>query len=710
MPTEYMQWLVDSGNVYSRELEDKMSACIIEPISEACMWDAYTWDIKKYKERTDTTQNKLKTMWEYIENWFDGVKEAMQKIATAENKREKLLDENFRIWSWWNVWLEDVKIITDNKIKISELDIEIENLNNEYGDSIEAYELSLTTYGSILEDLNKIKNKLYWKVDAVLEETNSIIWSGNQAIEDWKSRAWDQREKLQDEIKAKMIEFDAEQEVRREMRDSHLDELKKPVGIPLSYNNEISYVDYDENIYKENLEILQKSLKDIKESTSNESFKKELDEYIKLSNINNNISPATDELNNIKTQYTTIVNDHIEHNKLITEIIWEDYNKFLYAVSQNDIRLVWNDDINISLASNLFDIDKDSLNIIKQQENINKTYLDYNSKNIDGYISALSSNNAEWLNMGEKEYNDSKKYMYEIKEKTQLAYNILEKENINFNKTLNNKDRTILAQNNGSSNWWAVGWWAFTDISSYIDGKVIKTPEWSFDLANDEYVREFQGRSLMVDINDDGANDLLLRDRNNLYIKYRNWNNNYNYDQEDYIDKYYLYHISSYKELMDDSDEWFVKINNIYLKVCDSNWEIKNFRYNGWDFDSIKVSWMNSQSLWDSPSGYLIKMIHRVDLFNDKESIVSNSNEEIFDKKYRLVLPKWAPLTGTKITLEEWTYRTEDILSGLIFDTMEYNENMDNINLTIQNIPRNWQYSEIYTLDLYEDSLYFINN
>jgi len=33
-------------------------------------------------------------------------------------------------------------------------------------------------------------------------------------------------------------------------------------------------------------------------------------------------------------------------------------------------------------------------------------------------------------------------------------------------------------------------------------------------------------------------------------------------------------------------------------------------------------------------------MIHRVDLFNDKEVIVSNNNREIFDKKYILALPK----------------------------------------------------------------------
>jgi len=50
------------------------------------------------------------------------------------------------------------------------------------------------------------------------------------------------------------------------------------------------------------------------------------------------------------------------------------------------------------------------------------------------------------------------------------------------------------------------------------------------------------------------------------------------------------------------------------------------------------------------------------------------------------------------------------MIGNLIFDVLEYQENSDTINLTINDIPRNWQYSEIYTLKLYEDSLYFIDS
>jgi len=96
----------------------------------------------------------------------------------------------------------------------------------------------------------------------------------------------------------------------------------------------------------------------------------------------------------------------------------------------------------------------------------------------------------------------------------------------------------------------------------------------------------------MTDINNDGENDLILRDDNNLYVKYRNENTEYENTQ--YINDYYKHDISSYKDLIDESEDGFVKINDIYIKLADDKREVKNFKYNGADYDSIKVSWMNS--------------------------------------------------------------------------------------------------------------------
>jgi len=37
MPQDYAQALVDSGSYYSRIAEQKMSACVTNPISKACL-------------------------------------------------------------------------------------------------------------------------------------------------------------------------------------------------------------------------------------------------------------------------------------------------------------------------------------------------------------------------------------------------------------------------------------------------------------------------------------------------------------------------------------------------------------------------------------------------------------------------------------------------------------------------------------------------
>jgi PDZ domain-containing secreted protein len=96
-------------------------------------------------------------------------------------------------------------------------------------------------------------------------------------------------------------------------------------------------------------------------------------------------------------------------------------------------------------------------------------------------------------------------------------------------------------------------------------------------LANKEYVKSFQGKTLMTDINKDGKNDLIMWDKNNVYLKYRN--NNSEYNNLNYNNKYYKYSVESYQKLLDDSEDGFIKINDIHVKLCDWDWEVKNFKY-----------------------------------------------------------------------------------------------------------------------------------
>ncbi len=733
MPWDYMQEAIDSGNYYSKIAEQKMSACANNPISTACMWDGYTWDIKETNEKAQELKDKILEIKNIIEKWFEWVKEAIQLISQKETEKENLesknetIEENMiKVEDEINSLNDDLEITTnenrrntiisdieaykttlsgyqkqldENKIIIDELQIEIDQLYDKYWKTIESYEKYLDTYWELYSKYDAVKDQLSKRAKDALDKANETISSGDTLLDSWVDFVsndvlqFDKIEEWNKKIQEEMDVFEQKQNFRREQRNYNLDNMYKDL-------DEISYIDYDSKSYEENLNKLKNGLKDIKNKTENKSFKKEIDEYIKLANLNNNIKPANDDLEKVKWEYSNIVNSIKNQNSKVLEEINTDYDNFLESVEANKVSLVWENDKKISISTKLFDIDQSSLDIIKSQENINKKYMDYHSDNIDWYLNAINNNKAEDLNMSQEVYNANKKYLWELKEKTKIAYNTIE-------------NKKLFAQNSSNSNSsnsteTSNNWGSFTDISSYIDWKVIKTPEWSIDLANDDYVTDFQWRTLMTDINNDWENDLIMRDNNNIYIKYRN--NQNSYENTQYDDDYYMYEISSYKDLLANSEEWFVKIRDIYVKLGDQNREVKNFKYNGWDFDSIKLNWKNSLALWDNPKWYLVKMIHRVDLFNDKEIIVSNNNKEFFDKKYILVLPKWSNITGTKISLEEWTYRTENMLSWLIFDVIYYNENQENIDLTVQDIPRNWQYSEIYTLELYEDKLYYINN
>jgi hypothetical protein len=48
--------------------------------------------------------------------------------------------------------------------------------------------------------------------------------------------------------------------------------------------------------------------------------------------------------------------------------------------------------------------------------------------------------------MSDQQYNNDKKYMYDLKEKTNLAYTVLE--NSNTDNIVTHKDRKLLAQSN----------------------------------------------------------------------------------------------------------------------------------------------------------------------------------------------------------------------------------------------------------------------
>jgi uncharacterized membrane-anchored protein YhcB (DUF1043 family) len=174
-------------------------------------------------------------------------------------------------------------------------------------------------------------------------------------------------------IKQKMNEFEKKESIRKDQRWENLDNLYK----------DISYVDYDENIYEESSKVIKNTLNTIIAKSDDTSFNKKISEYINLIDMDKKIKPAINNIENIKTQYAKVVNEIQYNNKSLSDTISSDYDKFLYAVANNSKSLVSDTNSEISLSSKLFDMEDNTIDMIKQQENINKLYLDYNNDNIE---------------------------------------------------------------------------------------------------------------------------------------------------------------------------------------------------------------------------------------------------------------------------------------------------------------------------------------
>ena len=736
--SDYASYGTDYVSNLAKRYSDHLKACTNNMFSVECLWDSSAQEVNELNELL----NKISRYKSLLDSWFSWLWQVLSDLENKRDELENLQKENqelqTELQSNWvllnnyqsqlnstsdetqrkllllqieNIEKDNTKIlkkIEENILRINELQSEINDLNEEYWSSIQAYNELISLY-------NELKNQYSQIEEALLRRWKEIIdWINREIEQAWQSVNFNEMKLFDNAFWSWSQELETKKELERNNRSENLQNLYKEIGWT------VSYVDYDPEINKNNFAILKDTLSEINEKTNNKEIKKKAKEYLSLIAMDRNISANNDSIVNVEKQYNSIINNYVEKNDEILDLIENNYDKFLVSVSNNDTSLVNNNSTDITLSAKLFDMDKNTILALNNWDNIVNKYMDYNLKNLQWYINALENNDASTLNMDEEVYTLNKSYLNSIKDLSDKVYGIT---NIGWDSSASNnylssidESPILLAQNvwwnNNSSVWnqWNNNSAYSIDIANYIDWYTLNTEEWSFLLANTDYINKFQSKFLLTDINWDSHSDLIMWDNHNVYIKYRN--NNSNYDNIDYDDAsyFYVYKIESYEDLMEDSDDWIVSIRYWWIiprylkvKLVDTNWWVKNFKYSWQTFDSIKVSRLNSKNVWDKVDWYLVKMIHRVDQFNDKENLISQGNNSVlFDKKYVLVLPMWSEITWTNLETEEWTLNNIEnwIWTGnKIFSLLQYNNSSDNINLTVKDLPRNWQYTEIYTLN-----------
>ena len=485
-----------------------------------------------------------------------------------------------------------------------------------------------------------------------------------------------------------------------------------------------------------------------------------------------NISPAYKEMENAWLQAQGVIEKKQKETQKLAEQIQNDYDGFIKSL-ENKNTLVKSKDFSTTISSPLFNVDNKTVNFLQKQENPNETYIKLNKTVLDGYMKALDSQAPAELNMTETTYNKSKQYLQSLNNKIAMIDLPADRHGTNYGssplitynhgtspllaanlaplwkgeaepvakqgdlQTKKTAPKILLAQNSCPScgNWSspseAWGDWSSFDLSQFVKGIFVEAYSGDEKLMvntvkSEENVMQIWQNYIQFDINNDSnhndnnptneLSDIIMRDENNIYIKYANQENIY--EDETFFDEYYVHELDSPDDLRNNSkteplNDGYVDIGDITLKLADEGWEVKNFKMQWQDFESISFGWMNSSLMGDKPDGYLIKLNQRVDTFNDKnESSEYELDDEDFNRKYVLVLPNWTDTWWLINLIGENNRRPIQSLitgntndAGTIIEVKFYDPSQEKINITLQEIPRTRQYAQITTLTKHQEKL-----
>ena len=642
-----------------------LQSCVNEPISTDCLWEDASDIVAEY-ERWKSELGKAKKLVEEWAEWLSNTVNEMENkkdevqslLAEISGLNNDLIELNDRL-DYYRTQLNNAATeqlivgitreidnleqqIQDKQSEIDAIHDRIEILESEIAEIGEAYWKMLEEYRELSEFYTTLTNRVQELKDGLLAQSQEVINQIKGEIEQaWETVNFDEIKDLETKINESNSNAERQKQVDKETQFDNLKNLYKDVDL-------VSYVDYNPVINKNNFEVLEDALTEINTQTRSKDLKERSQEYLDLIAMNRNINANVDSLVKVEKEYNAVIWDYKAENSELLWLIGSDYDNFLVAVSNNNKSLVSDKSFDVTLSAKLFDIDENTLLAMSQQDNIMKKYIDYNMTNVNWYLNAMENYSAKDLNMSEDEYKLDKEYLSNIKTLANQAYDIIDNKWWKTNTTKRTLDNNmILAQavwwwntvpssSNPDNNWGASYSTNAIDIANYIQWKVLKTKEWNHILSNEDYTKKFQSKYIVTDINGDQKNDMLLWDEHNVYIKYKAGNTEYSNTWYSSSSRYYVYHIDSYEQLLDDADEnWIVKIKDwlthtLKVKLVDKNWEVKNFKYVWQTFDSIKVSWSSNDIVWDSVDWYLIKMIHRVDQFNDHENLINqwNNNEK----------------------------------------------------------------------------------
>ncbi len=487
-----------------------------------------------------------------------------------------------------------------------------------------------------------------------------------------------------------------------------------------------------------------------------------------------------------------LISNKIKNNKKLSDLIYNNYDKFLLSISKSNIKSVWKSEkLDLKISVPLFKADSKTINILKNQESPLKSYLDLQNKLLNWFENKLkqsqpgelwmtnntylkiwkeisylksfirkyeslqkdfdskSSGNLVEIKLSKldsKLWKDLKSLSEFVKNYNNYNWNILSNKKISYisnhyvwkndlckyenqSKTWiqlqqkNNLINDFISWVDKKSYWllpykklyaWNVknttssSWLKDFDISQYIKWIFVKSNKWDnyVKISNSKFHEsKIWNNYYLISWLNDNLDDILLRDNRKIYIKYANQNS---FVPSKKIKIYKKLYLNSYwnrpeqyiKETL--NNDWYKKIWDSLFKIASVHYEVKNFKVNWQSYDSISISWTNSNKIQNMVSWYIVRFTQRADLFDTKFKIYNN---KFFDKsespvQYILVLPDWM-WTGYKIYVPwELNDYIWNLMTWIIVKTESYIPDLKNINISLTDLPRKRYYLQVASLSL----------
>jgi len=648
---------------------------------------------EKNQERIEKLERLIKVakMWDSPLQWFD------YKIDSYVSLRFNF-DQVFSF--------VDALVAESNKVVSKGLEFVQEGLDSAENDMKEVADNAQNKIDNLWlkkEEINEVKEDEKKNEEEVLNILNKFQvqdWDAYDNLQNWSELTTrDRFRNFSDEQMKQINEFPKDVIDKLEFMDrSAIDEFQKKTF-------QTSYLDTETSDYETEVKKLRKELLALSE------YDDRPDADYRSSNILSFLSDRDKVDLNIEWLHwmervvkKVILEKRIELQETADKIK-NNYTGFLWEIWKNLYQFVEEEKVDMRFDIPLLSLDSLTRSTLETQEHPVKSYLEMNRHEVNGFRNALIKNSAVNLNMTPSEYSWAKSYLKNADEKIELWLNVIE-------------DRPLLAQWDSGGGWSSSSSLAglSVDLSHFVEWLFVPSESWDmFNVVNSKVnYDQIWKNYTYVDVNKDGKEDVLMRDKYSVYIKYAD--NNLKYSDELVSDDvFYFYRLDSFLELLDDvkDDNWFINMKNtsgretsLRLKIRDDFWEVKNFKMKWQSFDSLKLSWSTSKIAGDDVAGYLLRINKRVDSFYDDEYAYLDDGKNIYtEKQYILVLPEEDEVsyTGYYVDLEDGVkWIVDDLMTGIIARTKFYNPGDNKIGITLFDMPRDRLYVQVVALEMSE--------